>query len=67
MSPVSIPVVLWGEADRSHRKAGTDPDTALELVPQGHVVRLSNVGHFADTEDVTVTVTVKHIHRLLHL
>lgn len=54
--PVALPaVVLWGEADRSHRKAGTNPDDVLDLLPHGRVVRLPAVGHFADTEDVEAT------------
>lgn len=59
--PVDLPAtVLWGEADRSHRKAGTNPDAVLDLLPNGRVVRLPNVGHFADTEDVTATADALH-------
>jgi pimeloyl-ACP methyl ester carboxylesterase len=52
LPPVHLPaVVLWGEADRSHTKAGTDPEQLLDLLPQGRVVRVPDAGHFVDTED----------------
>jgi len=47
--------VLWGEADRSHLKAGTDPEQALNLLLQGRIVRMPTAGHFVDTEDVATT------------
>jgi pimeloyl-ACP methyl ester carboxylesterase len=54
--PVDLPAtVLWGEADRSHRRAGTDPEGVLELLPRGAVVRVPGAGHFVDTEDVATT------------
>ena len=54
--PVDLPAtVLWGEADRSHLKAGTDPEQALNLLPQGRIVRMPTAGHFVDTEDVATT------------
>lgn len=55
--------VLWGEADRSHRTAGTDPEQVLELLPQGQLVRVPAAGHFVDTEDVMTTA--EHLRQLL--
>lgn len=56
LEPVDLPaVLLWGEADRSHVKAGTDPEQLLELLPQGRVVRVPGAGHFVDTEDPGTT------------
>jgi len=63
-APVDLPAtVLWGDADRSHRKAGTDPEHVLELLPQGRLVRVPAAGHFIDTE--AVTTTVQQLHQLL--
>ncbi len=54
-APVDLPAtVLWGDADRSHRKAGTEH--VLELLPQGRLVRVPAAGPFVDTEAVTTTV-----------
>jgi len=54
--PVDLPAtVLWGEADRSHRAAGTDPEGVLELLPQGALVRVPGAGHFVETEDAGTT------------
>lgn len=62
--PVDLPAtVLWGEADRSHRAAGTDPDGVLELLPRGTVVRVPGAGHFVETEDVATTAD--EVRRLL--
>lgn len=62
--PVDLPAtVLWGDADRSHRKAGTDPEQVLGLVPAGQLVHVPTGGHFVDTEDVATTAA--HVRALL--
>lgn len=55
LQPVDPPAtVLWGNADRSHRKA--DTEHVLELLPQGRLVRVPAAGQFVDTEAATTTV-----------
>lgn len=64
LEPVHLPAaVLWGEADRSHQRAGTDPEQVLELLPQGRVVRVPGAGHFVDTE--APGTTAEQLRRLL--
>ena len=40
--------MLWGDADRSHRK--TDPSSLLACCPSARIVRSRGVGHFPDLE-----------------
>ena len=64
--PVDLPAtVLWGEADRSHLKASTDPEQVLDLLPQGRLARVPAAGHFVDTEDVATTA--RHLRLLFQM
>src|ERR1700674_833349 len=46
---VSTPcTMIWGEKDRSHRY--TKAESLLEGVPQAHIVRFAECGHFPDLE-----------------
>jgi pimeloyl-ACP methyl ester carboxylesterase len=48
--PADVPaLLLWGDADRSHRR--TDPDATRALVPQGTLLRRPHCGHFPELED----------------
>lgn len=47
--PADLPVTLvWGEADRSHRR--TDPDSLRAHCPQAEILRMPGVGHFPELE-----------------
>ena len=41
-------VLMWGEADRSHRHS--HPESALAYLPRGRVVAYPNAGHFPELE-----------------
>jgi pimeloyl-ACP methyl ester carboxylesterase len=49
--PPSVPVVaLWGAADPTHRRAGTDPTSIREVVPHAVVRVLEGASHAASLE-----------------
>jgi pimeloyl-ACP methyl ester carboxylesterase len=48
--PVDLPaVVLWGGADRTHRRSS--PGSASVYLPSGKVVVHPDAGHFPELED----------------
>jgi pimeloyl-ACP methyl ester carboxylesterase len=50
LAPVHCPsLVIWGEADRSHRR--TDKRSTLALLPAAELVSFSNAGHFPELEE----------------
>lgn len=51
LPPITQPaLVVWGDADRTHARAGSNPRGMLEHVPHAEFVTLEGVGHFCDTE-----------------
>jgi pimeloyl-ACP methyl ester carboxylesterase len=48
---VGVPAALiWGAADRTHAKAGSDPRGMLRHLPHGRLVEFPDAGHFPDLE-----------------
>ena len=44
-------VAVWGDADRSHDRAGTDKRSVLRYLPNANVVHLPEAGHFLEVEE----------------
>jgi pimeloyl-ACP methyl ester carboxylesterase len=42
-------LVIWGEADRSHRD--TDKSSTKSYCPQAREIRFANAGHFPELEE----------------
>ncbi len=51
LGPVSQPAIsIWGCADRSHVRSGTDRRTILEYLPAAELVDFDDAGHFLEAE-----------------
>lgn len=56
--------VLWGDSDRSHQQAGSDPRGLLAHLPNARFLALTGVGHFADVEAPQhVLAEIQRLHR----
>lgn len=54
LAPVTRPAaVVWGAADRTHVKAGSNPRGMLRHVPHARFIELPDAGHFPDVEQPT--------------
>lgn len=52
LKPIQQPSIsIWGEADKSHQRSGTDPRSVLEYLPQSKIVYFKEAGHFVEVEE----------------
>jgi pimeloyl-ACP methyl ester carboxylesterase len=51
LGPVDVPAIsIWGKADRSHDKSGTDRTSILRYLPHAKLIDFEDAGHFLEAE-----------------